>query len=54
MAAQSTIAGPIEHCVERLHEVAERGVRNVILAQFVAEPLAFMRIFDERIRSEFS
>ena len=54
LAAQSTIAGPIEHCVERLHEVAERGVRNVILAQFVAEPLAFMRIFDERIRSEFS
>ena len=54
LAAQSTIAGPIEHCVERLHEVAERGVRNVIMAQFVADPLAFMRLFDDRIRPEFA
>ena len=28
LAKQSTIAGPIEHCIERLHEVAEAGVKR--------------------------
>jgi 5,10-methylenetetrahydromethanopterin reductase len=43
LAPRSTIAGPPERCVERLHEIAENGPRNLILAQFVADPLAWMR-----------
>ena len=37
--------GPIEHCVERLHEVAEAGVTRIIVAQFVPDQLNFMRTF---------
>lgn len=53
LAAQSTIAGPVEHCVQRLHEVADAGVRNIILAQFVPDQLGFMRTFAERIAPHF-
>ena len=48
LARQSTIAGPIEHCVERLHEVAEAGVKGIIVAQFVPDQLTFMRTFAEQ------
>ena len=54
LAAQSTVAGPIERCVERLHEVAEAGVRQIIVAQFVPEPLEFMRTFADHVVGEFS
>ena len=43
LAPRSTIAGPPGRCIERLHEIAENGPRNLILAQFVADPLAWMR-----------
>jgi 5,10-methylenetetrahydromethanopterin reductase len=43
LAPRSTIAGPPERCIERLHEVAENGVRNLILAQFVADQTTWMR-----------
>jgi 5,10-methylenetetrahydromethanopterin reductase len=54
LARQSTIAGPIEHCVERLHEVAEAGVKGIIVAQFVPDQLAFMRTFADKVLPAFS
>jgi 5,10-methylenetetrahydromethanopterin reductase len=53
LAAQSTIAGPVERCVERLHEVAGNGVTGLILSQFAGDPLDFMRLFAERIAPHF-
>ncbi len=53
LARQGTIAGPPEHCVERLREVAGHGVRNLIVSQFVSDPLAWMRTFGERVRPHF-
>jgi 5,10-methylenetetrahydromethanopterin reductase len=43
LAPRSTIAGPPGRCIERLHEVAANGPCNLILAQFVADPLGWMR-----------
>jgi 5,10-methylenetetrahydromethanopterin reductase len=54
LARQSTIAGPVEHCIERLHEVAEAGVRHIIVAQFVEEPMTFMRTFAHSVLPEFA
>lgn len=54
LARQSTIAGPVERCIERLHEVAEAGVRQIIVAQFVPEPMDFMKTFAARVLPEFS
>jgi hypothetical protein len=53
LAQQSTIAGPPERCIERLHEVAEAGVTRLILSQFVPDQIGFMRLFAERIAPEF-
>ncbi|GAA4965049.1 TIGR03842 family LLM class F420-dependent oxidoreductase [Yinghuangia aomiensis] len=49
LAAHSTVAGPIGHCVERLAEIEEAGIRNVIVAQFVPDQAAFMRTFADEI-----
>jgi hypothetical protein len=54
LAKQSTIAGPIERCIERLHEVAAAGVRQIIVAQFVPDPMDFMKTFADRVLPEFS
>jgi alkanesulfonate monooxygenase SsuD/methylene tetrahydromethanopterin reductase-like flavin-dependent oxidoreductase (luciferase family) len=54
LARQSTIAGPIEHCIERLHEVAAAGVKGIIVAQFVPDQLNFMRTFADKVLPEFS
>jgi 5,10-methylenetetrahydromethanopterin reductase len=54
LARQSTIAGPIGHCVERLHEVAAAGVRGIIVAQFVPDQLDFMRTFAQKVLPAFS
>jgi hypothetical protein len=54
LARQSTVAGPPARCVERLHEVAEAGVTRLLVAQFVAEPLDFMRWFANDVVPEFS
>lgn len=53
LARQGTIAGPPERCVERLHEVAGYGVRNLIVSQFVSDPLAWMRTFGEQVLPHF-
>lgn len=53
LARQGTIAGPAEHCVERLHEVAGHGVRNLIVSQFIADPYAWMKTFGERVLPYF-
>jgi 5,10-methylenetetrahydromethanopterin reductase len=54
LARQSTIAGPIEHCIERLHEVAAAGVKRIIVAQFVADPMDFMATFGAKVLPVFS
>ena len=54
LAQQSTIAGPIERCIDRLHEVAAAGVRQIIVAQFVPDPMTFMKTFAARVLPEFS
>lgn len=53
LAPRSTIAGPPERCVERLHEVAENGVRNLILAQFVDDQLGWMRTVSSEVLAAF-
>lgn len=54
LARQSTISGPIEHCIERLHEVAAAGVKRIIVAQFVSDPMAFMASFAAKVLPAFS
>jgi 5,10-methylenetetrahydromethanopterin reductase len=53
LAAQGTVAGPPDHCAARLREIAEVGVRNVILSQFVDDPLTWMRTFAEEVLPAF-
>jgi 5,10-methylenetetrahydromethanopterin reductase len=53
LARQSTIAGPIEQCAQRLQAVAEAGVRGIIVAQFVPDQLNFMRTFARKVLPEF-
>jgi 5,10-methylenetetrahydromethanopterin reductase len=53
LARRSVIAGPPERCVERIREVAAAGATNLIVSQFVNDPLEFMEIFAERIAPAF-
>lgn len=53
LASQSTIAGPIPHLVERLHEVAAAGVARIIVAQFAPDQLYFMRLFASKVMPVF-
>ncbi len=53
LAAQGTVAGPPAHCVARLREIEDVGVRNVILSQFVEDPLAWMGTFAEEVLPAF-
>jgi hypothetical protein len=53
LAAQGTVAGPPDHCVARLREIEGAGVRNVILSQFVDDPLAWMRTCAEAVLPAF-
>jgi 5,10-methylenetetrahydromethanopterin reductase len=53
LAAQGTVAGPPAHCVDRLREVEAAGVRNVVLSQFVDEPLTWMRVCAEEVLPAF-
>lgn len=52
LAPLGTIAGPPERLVERLREVVDGGARNLILSQFVADEIAFMRLFADEILPE--
>ncbi len=49
LARQGTIAGPPEHCVERLHEVASYGVQNIVVSQFVSDQYTWMRTFADHV-----
>jgi 5,10-methylenetetrahydromethanopterin reductase len=53
LARRSVIAGPPERCVERIREVAAAGATNLIVSQFVNDPLEFMEIFADRIAPAF-
>jgi alkanesulfonate monooxygenase SsuD/methylene tetrahydromethanopterin reductase-like flavin-dependent oxidoreductase (luciferase family) len=52
LARRSVIAGPPERCVERIREVVAAGATNLIVSQFVNDPLEFMEIFADRIAPE--
>lgn len=54
LAGHSTVAGPIGHCAERLAAIEEFGVRNLIVAQFVPDQLAFMREFADEVVAPLS
>lgn len=54
LAGHSTVAGPIGYCAERLAEIEESGIDNVIVAQFVPEPLRFMREFADKVVARLS
>ena len=53
LARQGTIAGPPEHCVERIQEVASIGATNLIVSQFISEQYEWMQMFSERVLPEF-
>ena len=53
LARRSVIAGPPERCVERIREVAAAGATNLIVSQFVNDPLEFMEIFADQIAPAF-
>ena len=53
LARQGTIAGPPDHCVERLREVAAIGATNLILSQFIDDQLQWMRTFAGEVLPAF-
>jgi 5,10-methylenetetrahydromethanopterin reductase len=53
LAAQGTIAGPPEHCVERVREVAAVGATNLIVSQFVSDQRTWMRTFADHVLPAF-
>jgi 5,10-methylenetetrahydromethanopterin reductase len=53
LARQGTIAGPPEHCVERIHEVASIGATNIVVSQFISEQYEWMQTFADRVLPEF-
>ena len=53
LARQGTIAGPPDHCVDRLREVAAVGATNLILSQFVDDQLVWMQRFATEVLPAF-
>lgn len=53
LARQGTIAGPPEHCIERLHEVASYGVQNLVVSQFISDQYEWMKTFGEKVLPAF-
>jgi 5,10-methylenetetrahydromethanopterin reductase len=53
LGQQGTIAGPPEHCIERLHEVASYGVRNIVVSQFVSDQYTWMKTFADQVLPAF-
>jgi 5,10-methylenetetrahydromethanopterin reductase len=53
LARQGTIAGPPEHCVERINEVASIGASNLVVSQFMSDQYEWMRTFAERVLPAF-
>ncbi|MFI6981010.1 hypothetical protein ACIBSV_20800 [Embleya sp. NPDC050154] len=54
LAGHSTVAGPIRYCAERLAEIEESGIDNVIVARFVPEPLRFKRECADKVVARLS
>jgi 5,10-methylenetetrahydromethanopterin reductase len=54
LSRQGTIAGPPEHCVERIREVAALGADQLILSQFVSDKTTWIRTFAEHVRPAFT
>lgn len=53
LARLGTIAGPPEHCIERVREVAAIGATNLIVSQFVSDPYDWMRTFADKVLPAF-
>ena len=53
LATLGTIAGPPEHCVERVREVAALGATNLVVAQFVSDQYEWMRTFTQKVLPAF-
>ena len=53
LARLGTIAGPPEHCVERVQEVAAIGATNLIVSQFVSDPYDWMHTFADELLPAF-
>lgn len=54
LARQGTIAGPPDHVVERVREVAAIGANNLIVAQFVSDPFEWMDTFATHVLPAFA
>ncbi|WP_420638353.1 LLM class flavin-dependent oxidoreductase [Candidatus Poriferisocius sp.] len=54
LATRGTIAGPPGYCIDRLSELAERGVNRLVLAQFMDDKDAWMHTFAQTIAPAFS
>src|SRR5262249_13544940 len=53
LARRSVLAGPPERIIERVGEIAAMGGTSLGISQMVADPLAVMRAFGERIIPAF-
>ena len=48
-----TIAGPPEHCIERIQEVASIGATNIVVSQFISEQYQWMQTFADQVLPAF-
>ncbi len=53
LARQGTIAGPPEHCIERIREVASFGVSNLVVSQFMSDQYEWMHTFADEVLPAF-
>jgi 5,10-methylenetetrahydromethanopterin reductase len=53
LARQGTIAGPPDHCIERIREVASMGASNLVVSQFISDQYEWMRTFAEQVLPAF-
>jgi 5,10-methylenetetrahydromethanopterin reductase len=53
LARQGTIAGPPEHCVERIREVAAIGANNLVVSQFISDQYEWMHTFETQVLPAF-
>jgi alkanesulfonate monooxygenase SsuD/methylene tetrahydromethanopterin reductase-like flavin-dependent oxidoreductase (luciferase family) len=53
LAAQGTVAGPLDHCVERIRQVAAVGATNLVVSQFVSDQERWMRTFASEVLPAF-
>ncbi len=53
LARQGTVAGPPEHCIERIQEVASIGATNIVVSQFISEQYEWMQTFADRVLPAF-